>query len=65
VSFVLDKSAQAAIDAVVIGIAAWGRRWLKRRREKDPNTPPIRAVIYAPNGKVLREVEVKPEDQDD
>ena len=39
----------------------WGGRWLRRKREKDPRTRPIKAIIYAPDGTVLREVEVPEE----
>ena len=48
-----------------LGLAAafieWGRDWIRRARERDPSAPPVKAVIYAPNGEVLREVEVPPE----
>jgi hypothetical protein len=61
ITFVLDEGAQAVIDAVVAGVVLWGGRWLRRKREKDPRTRPIKAIIYAPDGTVLREVEVQEE----
>jgi hypothetical protein len=62
VSFILDQAARTAIDAILLGIAAWGRHWLKRKRATNPDTPPIRARILGADGSVLREVDVPPEE---
>lgn len=62
VNFILDEAAAAAIGGVVAAIGAWGRGWIKRARQGDPDAKPIKAVIYGPNGDILREVEVPPDD---
>jgi hypothetical protein len=62
VNFFLDEAAKAAITSVVTAITMWGRDWLKSARKRDPAAAPIKAVIYGPDGEILREVEVAPED---
>jgi hypothetical protein len=61
VSFVVDEAGRAAIRDLVSAIIAWGRDWIRKARERDPSAAPVKAVIYAPNGEVLQEVEVPPE----
>jgi hypothetical protein len=61
VSFVVDEAGRAAIGGLVGAIIMWGRDWIKKARERDPSAEPVKAVIYAPNGDVLEEVEVPPE----
>jgi len=62
VNFILDEAAAAAVGGVITAIGAWGRRWIRRARERDPDAKPIKAVIYGPDGQLLREVEVPPDD---
>jgi hypothetical protein len=61
VSFVVDEVGRAAIRGLVNAIIEWGRDWIRKARERDPGAAPVKAVIYAPNGEVLQEVEVPPE----
>jgi hypothetical protein len=61
VTFVLDEAGRAAIQAVVEAIIEWGRGWWRKR--KKTGAKPIKGVIYGPDGEVLREVEVR--DQED
>jgi hypothetical protein len=58
VTFVLDEAARTAVDAMALGIVAWGRSWIKKKRATDPNAQPIKARILGPDGELLREVEV-------
>jgi hypothetical protein len=60
VNFVVDEAGRAAIRSLVNAIIEWGRDWIKKARERDPSVEPVKAVIYAPNGEVLEEVEVVP-----
>jgi hypothetical protein len=61
VNFVLDEAGRAAIGAVVAAILTWGREWWKKRKD-TPGAKPIKAILYGPDGKVLRTVEVEPDD---
>ena len=58
VRFVLEEGAEALVDGVAAAIVTWGGQWLWKRRRTDPETPPIKAQIFGPDGKVMREVEV-------
>lgn len=62
VEFILDEAGKAAIGGVVTAIMIWGRDWIKKARQRDPATEPIKAVIYGPAGEILRTVEVRPEE---
>lgn len=57
INFFLDEAGEAIADAVAAAIVVWAGKWLSRRRSRDPETPPIKAQIYGPDGKLLREVE--------
>jgi hypothetical protein len=61
VNFVLDETGRAAIQAVIESIISWGREWWQKRKD-SPDAKPIKAVLYGPDGEILREVEVKPND---
>lgn len=62
VSVVLDEAGRAAIRGIVDAIIKWGQDWTRKAREKNPSVEPVKVVIYAENGDVLREVEVPPDD---
>jgi hypothetical protein len=62
IDVILDKSASAAVDAIVRALVVWGRDWIRKARKRDAEAAPIKAVIYGPQGEVLREVEVPPEE---
>lgn len=59
VNFILDEAGRTAVDAVVTAIIAWAGRWLYKKRQREPDALPVKARILAPDGSVLREVEVK------
>lgn len=62
INVILDKATTAAIGAVVAAITSWGRDWIKKARERNPDAEPIKAIIYGPDGEILRELEVPPDD---
>lgn len=55
IEFVLDEAGREAIAAVVGAILAWGKAWLRKRKDERP----IKAILYGPDGDVIREVEVE------
>lgn len=61
VNFILDEAGRTVLDAVIAAMVAWGVDWIRRKRQRDPDARPIKAVIYGPDGKVLREVEARDE----
>jgi hypothetical protein len=61
VNFILDESGRAAIQEVVRSIISWGRQWWKKRKNSNSDAKPIKAILYGPDGEVLREVEVRPD----
>jgi hypothetical protein len=63
VNFILDEAGRTAIQAVIQAILSWGREWWKKRRD-DPDAKPIKAILYGPDGEILREVEIQPEPPD-
>lgn len=63
VTFILEEGGRTAVDAAVAGIIVWGRRWLRKKRATDPDARPIKARIFGPDRKVLREVEVTEVDE--
>jgi hypothetical protein len=50
IDLVIDNTAQVA--AVAFAFSAWRRQ----RRSKEDGEPPIKGVIYGPDGEVLREI---------
>lgn len=62
VNFVLEGAAEEAIGGVAAAITIWGRKWIKKARQRGAEADPIKAIIYNSRGEVLREVEVVPED---
>ncbi len=63
VTFILDEAGRAVVGSIVTAITHWGRKWIKKARERDPDAEPIKAIIYGPDGEVLTEVEVPPESE--
>jgi hypothetical protein len=62
INVILDKATTAAIGAVVAAITSWGRDWIRKARKRNPDAEPIKAIIYGPDGEILRELEVPPDD---
>ncbi|MBA2554514.1 MAG: hypothetical protein H0V10_12675 [Geodermatophilaceae bacterium] len=62
INFIVDEATAAAVGSVVTAVGVWGREWIRKARKRDPDALPIRATIYGPTGEVLREVEVRPEE---
>lgn len=61
INVVLDEVGKRALDAIVAAIMAWGFDRFRRKREQEAEPKPIKAVIYGPNGEILREVEAREE----
>jgi hypothetical protein len=63
VEFILNEAGKAAVTSVANAIMIWGAIWIRKARRRDPAAAPIKAVIYGPDGEVLREVEVPSEEK--
>lgn len=64
---VLEHAEGAAIDATLAAVVVGLRKWAKRRKHfRDKEDGEATALIWGPDGRVIREVQLpKPEDEDD